>query len=181
MIRMSYTEIETPRLLLRRWRQSDLDLFAEMNADPEVMRYFPEPCSQERTKTLFDAIQREFADYGYGPFAAEEKTTGQFMGCIGFHRAEFAVDFCPCIEILWRLGKAFWNKGYATEGAKACLKHGFSRLGFDKLYSFTAVINLPSERVMQRIGMKLERHFEHPEVPEGHPLRPHVLYVATKN
>ena len=178
---MSYTEIETPRLLLRRWRESDLELFAEMNADPEVMRYFPEPYSQERTKTLFDAIQREFAEYGYGLYAVEEKATGQFMGHTGFHHAELDVDFCPCIEIGWRLHKAFWNKEYATEGAKACLRHGFNRLGFDKVYSFTAVVNLPSERVMQKIGMKLERHFEHPEVPEGHPLRPHVLYVATKN
>lgn len=150
-----------------------------MNADSEVMRYFPEPYSRERTKLFFDSIQREFADCDYGLYAAEEKATGLFMGYIGFHRAEFAVDFCPCIEIGWRLDKAFWNKGYATEGAKSCLEYGFSSLGFDKVYSFTATVNLPSERVMQKIGMTLERYFDHPGVPENHPLRPHVLYVAT--
>lgn len=176
---MSKIILETPHLLLRHWRESDLEPFVKMNADSEVMRYFPEPYSRERTKLFFDSIQREFADCDYGLYAAEEKATGLFMGYIGFHRAEFAMDFCPCIEIGWRLDKAFWNKGYATEGAKSCLEYGFSSLGFDKVYSFTATVNLPSERVMQKIGMTLERCFEHPGVPENHPLRPHVLYVTT--
>lgn len=170
--------LETPRLLLRRWLDSDLEPFSRLNADPDVMRYFPEPYSRERTKLLFVATQREFADYGYGLYATEEKASGRFVGYIGFHQAELAVDFCPCIEIGWRLDKAFWNKGYAAEGARACLEHGFSCLGFDKIYSFTAVLNLPSIRVMQKAGMNLARHFEHPGLPEGHPLRPHVLYAA---
>lgn len=147
-----------------------------MNSDPAVMRYFPDLYSRERTKEVFGNIQREFTDYGYGLYAAEEKVSGQFMGYIGFHQADFAVDFCPCVEIGWRLDKAFWNKGYATEGAQACLMHGFNNIGLTKIYSFTAVVNLPSERVMQKIGMHFERYFEHPGLPKGHSLRPHVLY-----
>ena len=176
---MSNVYIETPRLLLRGWRESDLEPFAEMNADPQVMYYFPQPYSQKKTRHFFATIQQEFSDYGYGLYAVEEKATGLFMGYIGFHRAEFDVEFCPCIEIGWRLNKVSWNKGYATEGASACLEYGFNNLGFDKVYSFTAVVNLPSERVMQKIGMSLERHFEHPGVPENHPLRSHVLYAIT--
>ena len=171
--------LETPRLLLRNWQESDLEFFTKMNANPEVMRYFPDPYSRERTKRLFEAIQLEFADFNYGLYATEEKATGLFMGYIGFHRARFAADFCPCVEIGWRLGSAFWNKGFATEGASACLEHGFNNLKFNKVYSFTATKNLPSERVMQKIGMTMDRYFDHPGVPENHPLRPHVLYAAT--
>lgn len=171
--------IETPRLLLRRWLESDLASFATISADPAVRRYFPEPYCQERITLFYEAIQREFEDCGYGLYAVEEKVTGRFIGYIGFHREELALDFCPCIEIAWRLDKTSWNKGYATEGAKACLEHGFILLGFDKVYSLTSVLNLPSERVMQKSGMSLGRYFEHPEYPVNHPLRPHVLYEVT--
>lgn len=171
--------IETPRLFLRQWRQSDQEPFAGMNSDPEVMHYFPEPYSRERSNHFFEAIQREFEEHGYGLYAAEEKASGLFMGYIGFHWAKMDLEFCPCIEIGWRINKNFWNKGFATEGAMACLDFGFNRLGFGRVFSFTAALNIPSERVMQKIGMRLERHFEHPGVPENHQLRPHVLYVAT--
>ncbi len=177
---MNRIEIETPRLRLRRWRESDLEPFADLNADPEVMRYFPAPYTREQTMLLFEAIQREFTDFGYGLYAAEEKDSERFMGYIGFHRADLAVDFCPGVEIGWRLAKAFWNKGYATEGAAACLERGFGGLGFDTVLSFTAAVNRPSERVMQKIGMSRVRCFEHPGLPEGHPLRPHVLYGVSK-
>lgn len=174
-------EIETPRLLLRRWEHADLGGFTAMNADPQVMRYFPQPYSEARTLQLYDAIQKEFAEYGYGLYAAQEKSSDAFMGFIGFHWARFDADFCPCIEIGWRLGREFWNRGYATEGAKACLAHGFSRLGFERVYSFTSVTNLPSQRVMQKIGMRPYTSFEHPEVAAGHPLRPHVCYAIDKD
>ena len=169
-------EIETQRLLLRHWREPDLDAFISMNADSDVMRYFPATLSAEETKLFYDNIEREFSEYGYGLYAAEEKDSGSFMGFIGFHWARFDMDFCPCIEIGWRLDKRFWGKGYATEGAKTCLEHGFNRLGFDKIVSFTAVENISSQRVMQKIGMKFERYFDHPRVPDGHPLKKHVFY-----
>ena len=174
-------DIKTPRLLLRRWRETDLGAFTKMNADPEVMRHFPEAYSEERTKQFYNIIQKEFSEYGYGLYAVEEKSNSSFIGFIGFHWARFAADFCPCIEIGWRLDKDYWNKGYATEGAKACLEYGFAHLGFDSVYSFTSNKNIPSQRVMQKIGMRLYQHFEHPEIAENHPLRPHVCYVIDKS
>lgn len=174
-------EIETPRLLLRRWRETDLNAFIRLNADPDVMRYFPEAYGEERTKQFYSMIQEEFLQCGYGLYAVEEKSSHCFIGFIGFHLARLATDFCPCVEIGWRLNKAYWNKGYATEGAKACLKHGFASLGFHKVYSFTAVKNIPSQRVMQKIGMRFYQHFEHPEIIEDHPLRPHVCYIIEKS
>lgn len=170
--------IETPRLRLRRWLETDLAPFIELNADPEVMRYFPETCPEERSLDLYQQAGREFEECGFGPYAAEEKNSGAFIGFIGFHRADFEADFCPCIEICWRLAKQFWNRGYATEGAKACLAYGFERLDFERVYSFTALLNGPSQRVMQKIGMNLDRYFNHPDVPRESPLYPHVCYLA---
>lgn len=174
-------EIETQRLLLRRWQKEDLDLFIQMNQDDEVMRYFPSKRTAAQTKEFYEKIIGEFSEYGYGLYAAEEKHSGEFIGFIGFHHAHMDVSFCPCLEIGWRLDKRYWGKGYATEGAKACLKHGFEKLDFDKIYSFTAILNKPSQRVMQKIRMKFEQYFEHPEIAESHPLRPHVCYSIDRN
>lgn len=174
------TIIETPRLRLRRWREADLEPLIRMNADPQVMRFFPEAYSEERTRQFYSAVQDEFSQFGYGLYAAEEKSGGRFMGFIGFHHANFEADFCPCVEIGWRLDKQFWNKGYATEGARACLEYGFGKLGLDEVYSFTAVINTQSRRVMQKLGMNFHQHFLHPGVAEGHVLRPHVCYAARR-
>ena len=170
--------IETSRLLLRHWLPTDTEPFTRMNADADVMRYYPEPYTKERTQALVASIQQELQQYGFGLYAAQEKESGQFMGYIGLHRATFAASFCPCVEIGWRLDKAFWNKGFATEGAKACLAHAFQHLGLHTVYSFTAMLNAPSQRVMQKIGMRFVQHFQHPELTEGHPLCPHVLYGA---
>lgn len=171
--------IETPRIILRAWQDNDLEAFVSMNADRDVMRFFPAPYSSERSKGLFTAMAQEFADCGYGLYAAQEKASGLLMGFIGFHRARLALDFCPCVEIGWRLNKVFWNKGYATEGARACLEHGFRHLGLSTVYSFTSAVNLPSQRVMQKAAMRWAGTFAHPDVEEGHILSPHVLYVAT--
>lgn len=169
-------DIETQRLLLRRWKETDLDQFVELNADPETMRYFPEPYQKERTKQFFDLIQEEFYKYGYGLYAVEEKSSGRFIGFIGFHWARFDTDFSPCIEIGWRLHKDYWNKGYATEGAKACLNHGFTNLNMSEVYSFTTKENIPSQNVMKKIGMRFYQFFEHPDIPDNHPQKTHVCY-----
>lgn len=174
-------DIETPRLLLRRWKAADFDKFVVMSADPQVMRYFPEPHQEEQTKRFYDLIQAEFSEYGYGLYAVEEKSSGRFIGFIGFHWARFDADFSPCIEIGWRLDKAHWHKGYATEGAKACLKHGFTNLGISKVYSFTTIENRPSQNVMKKIGMSFYRYFDNPDIPDNHPQKPHVCYVINKN
>jgi len=174
-------DIDTQRILLRRWIESDLDAFIRMNANPSVMRYFPAVLSADETRTFYDSIQQEFDEYGYGLYAAEEKSRGNFMGFIGFHWSVLDMDFCPCIEIGWRLEQCFWGKGYASEGAKACLKYGFEVLAFDYVASFTSTENIASQRVMQKIGMQFERFFEHPKIADGHPLKPHVFYRINKS
>lgn len=172
--------LETPRLILRRWTQADFAPFVQMNADPEVMRYFPNTLTAGETRDFYRRIQAEFADSGYGLCAAQEKAHGAFIGFIGFHQADFEASFTPCIEIGWRLDKRFWNRGFATEGAKACLVYGFESLGFDRVYSFTAEINRPSQRVMQKIGLAEYLHFNHPRVAAGSPLCAHVCYMANR-
>ena len=172
--------IETERLLLRPWKDSDLAPFTRMNRDPEVMRFFPATLEPAQTEALYRDLAQELSAYGYGPFAAEEKAGGNFIGFIGFHQARLAVSFCPCVEIGWRLDKAYWGKGYAAEGARACLAHGFSVFALNEVYSFTSLLNHPSQRVMQKLGMQKALHFDHPEIPAGHPLRPHICYRIQK-
>ena len=169
-------DIETERLLLRRWQENDLNPFICMNKDPEVMSYFLNTLSIEQTLAFHERIQKEFSEYGYGLYAAEEKSGGDFIGFIGFHHADFKADFCPCLEIGWRLDKKYWGNGYATEGAEACLKHGFLNLKLPEIYSFTSVENKASQRIMQKIGLNIKQYFDHPNIPVGHFLRPHVCY-----
>lgn len=171
--------IETPRLLLRRWESRDLDPFIALNGDPRVMRFFPKILSPAESEDFCRRIEEEFDRYGYGLFAAETKDDGRFAGFIGFHRATFDAYFTPCIEIGWRLRYDLWNRGLCSEGARACLGYGSGELGLKEIYSFTAVANLPSQRVMQKIGMHFAGHFNHPALPAGHPLSEHVLYKYT--
>lgn len=172
--------METPRLKLRDWMESDLESFRRLNADVEVMRYFPSVLSSEGTDVFYEAILSEFQECGYGFYAVEVKESNEFIGFIGFHRATFPADFTPCIEIGWRLKKEAWGKGYATEGARACLKYGFSDLGFQDVYSFTAEVNQPSQNVMIKIGMSFVKRFNHPRVMDQSPLKPHVLYQINR-
>lgn len=168
--------IETARLRLRDWKEADLAPFCRMNADQEVTRFLLKPLSAEETASFYRSIRTELHECGYGLYAAEERHTGDFIGFIGFRRVTFEADFTPCVEIAWRLQKAAWGQGYATEGAKAALHHGFEELGFQQVHSFTATVNQPSENVMVKIGMQRIGFFDHPKVEPGHPLRRHVLY-----
>lgn len=169
--------IETPRLILRDWQQEDLEPFRQLNSDKEVMRYFPKIYSEEETDAFYEAIKKEFQEYNYGLYAVEVKESKEFIGFIGFHRATFEADFTPCVEIGWRLKRDAWGKGYATEGARACLEYGFTNLNFKEVYSFTAKINEPSQNVMKKKGMHYVKDFNHPKVPHDCNLRRHVLYV----
>ncbi len=167
---------ETERLSFRDWKEQDLDVFRIMNKDIRVMKYFTKTLTDEETDKFYHVIQEEFNNYGYGLYAVETKNNREFIGFIGFHWANFNSDFTPCVEIGWRLKYGAWGNGYATEGAKACLKYGFDILGFNKVYSFTSKINLPSENVMKKIGLVKASEFEHPNINENNPLRPHLLY-----
>lgn len=172
--------IETSRLILRDWKDSDLEPFRRLNADEQVMKYFPKTLNEKETNELYEVITSEFLEVGFGFYAVESKDNNEFIGFIGFHRATFDADFTPCIEIGWRLKKEAWGHGYATEGAKACLEYGFSTLGFKEIYSFTADINAPSKNVMNKIGMSFIKMFDHPKVEMNSPLRQHVLYYIKK-
>ena len=168
--------IETPRLILRDWKEEDFVPFAEMNGNPSVMEFFLHPLSGEESRNLFDTVRNEFLQYGYGGYAIEQKSDGAFVGFTGFHNFMFDVDFAPGIEILWRLRQEYWGRGYATEAAKSCLAYAKENLPFSMVWAFTSLTNKRSQRVMQKIGMEFEKNFMHPAGPDGHLLKEHVLY-----
>lgn len=171
---------ETGRLSFRQWNDGDKNEFRLMNADPKVMEHFPAALNNEESDRLLERIRNSMAHDGFGLWAVEKKIDGELIGFIGFDRTTFKSSFTPCIEIGWRLKKAAWGQGFATEGATACLRYGFSVLGFNEVYSFTAVVNKRSERVMQRIGLIRIGKFDHPKVDDGSILKRHVLYKITK-
>ncbi len=170
--------LQTERLCLRRWREEDLAPFAVLNADPEVGRYLPGPLSQAESDALAARIRRHFDERGFGLWAVEVPGVAPFVGFVGLSVPTFEAHFTPCVEVGWRLARAHWGRGYATEAAGAALTFGFSDVGLDEVVSFTVPHNRPSRRVMQRLGMRRDpaEDFEHPSLPEGHPLRRHVLY-----
>lgn len=172
------SELRTERLLLRRWRESDRLPFRQMNADPRVMEFFPEPLTAEASDALFDRAREHFNTHGFGPFAVELVETNSFVGFIGLYIPAFDAPFMPAVEIGWRLAFECWGKGLATEGARAALRYGFETLRLEEIVSFTVPANLRSRRVMEKIGMTHDPadDFDHPSLPEGHPLRGHVLY-----
>jgi ribosomal-protein-alanine N-acetyltransferase len=170
--------LETPRLLLRRWKDSDRDTFAEMNADPRVMEFFPKVLTRAESDQFVDRMEEHFDNHGFGLYAAELKAGATFIGFIGLYVATFQAHFTPCVEIGWRLGVPFWNRGLATEGSREVIRYGFEDLRLDAIVSFTVPENLASRRVMEKLGMTRNPadDFDHPKLPEGHCLRRHVLY-----
>ena len=169
--------IDTERLNLRYWVESDITSLIEMNKDEEVMRYFPSIMSEDESIGFYDRIIKHFSENGYGLFVVEEKAIKKFLGYTGFMLAQFESTFTPCVEIGWRFNKESWGKGFATEAAKACLEYGFSKLNFIEVNSFTSVLNKKSEAVMQRIGMNKVGEFNHPKVSMDSQLRLHVNYI----
>lgn len=171
-------ELHTQRLCLRRWRSEDRPAFAAMNADPRVMEHFPAMLSREESDALIDRIEAHFAERGFGLWAVEVAGGAPFIGFVGLQAPRFTAHFTPCVEIGWRLAAEHWGRGYATEAARAALAFGFNEAGLDEIVSFTAIPNLSSQRVMQKIGMTHDPagDFDHPVLPEGHSLRRHVLY-----
>lgn len=172
--------IRTPRLLLRDWRDEDLAPFAALNADPEVMAFFPRPLDRAESDAAVARIRDHFARHGFGLWAVEAPGVADFIGFVGLAVPRFEAHFTPCVEIGWRLAREHWGRGYATEAARAVLAFGFQDLALDEIVSFTSAVNPRSRAVMERIGMTRAPgdDFDHPALPEGHPLRPHVLYRA---
>lgn len=174
--------LTTERLILRRWRETDCEPFAHLNADPRVMEFMPACLGRAESDQLVDRIDCHFAKHGFGLYVAELRAERSFAGFIGLSIPSFNAAFMPAVEIGWRLGYEHWGKGLATEGAHAVVRYGFETLGLDGLVSFTTPLNLRSLRVMEKLGLTHDpsEDFEHPNVEMGHWLRPHLLYRISR-
>ncbi len=169
-------EFDTLRLRMRQWQPSDRPPFAALSADQRVMAYFPGVLTRTESDAMADRCETLIARRGWGFWAAELKTTHEFIGVVGLHEPALELPFSPCVEIGWRLAHDHWHQGLAVEAACAALEIGFAVLGMHEIVSFTAVDNRRSRRVMERLGMHHAEDFEHPALPVGHALRRHCLY-----
>jgi RimJ/RimL family protein N-acetyltransferase len=169
-------ELSTQRLVLRQWRDSDLELFAELNADPEVMRHFPAPMAREESDSFAQMVSETIERQGWGLWAVGITGGPDYIGFVGLNTARFGAPFTPAVEVGWRLAREHWGHGYATEAARAAIAFGFDELNLDEIVSFTAPANERSRRVMERLGMTHDPRddFDHPRAPAR--LNPHVLY-----
>jgi RimJ/RimL family protein N-acetyltransferase len=170
------TELRTERLLLRQWRNDDREPYAELNGDPETMRYFPTTFTREESDAMVDWASGLIDERGWGLWAVEVTGVAPFVGFVGLNIPSFWPEV---VEIGWRLRREHWGNGYATEAAREALRFGFDELALGEIVAFTTVTNEPSRQVMERIGMTHDpsRDFDHPGVPNGHPLKRHVLYA----
>ncbi len=174
-------EFETGRLALRQWRDADRTPFAAMNADPRVMRYFPARLDRAQSDALLDDLKNHIDYNGFGIWAVDEKATGALIGAVGLQIPAPDLPVFPCVEIAWRLAAEHWGQGFATEAARGALRVGFDQLGLPEIVAFTSTGHLRSREVMKRLGMRdTGETFEHPRVPEGHPLRKHCLYFLSR-
>ena len=173
-------ELRTSRLLLRQFRESDLEPLVAMGQDPVVMKHFPKLMSREETEAMMVRMKDHWEKNGFGVFAVEVPGEHDFAGFVGFAQPRWEASFTPCVEILWRLIPQVHGKGYCTEAARACLELIFREKELKEIYSFAVPANITSWRVMEKIGMKREGEFEHPMVPEGSELRRHLIYRVEK-
>jgi RimJ/RimL family protein N-acetyltransferase len=174
--------IITERLRMRGWSDADLGEFARMNADPRVMEFMPARLTSEESDALAARICGHWTSHGFGLWAIEVRDGARFIGFVGLAVPRFDAKFTPCVEVGWRLAAGHWGRGYATEAARAALEFGFEQLRLPEIVSFTTVANARSRRVMDRIGMRHDRadDFDHPSIPPGHLLRPHVVYRLSR-
>lgn len=171
-------ELTTDRLLLRAWTDADREPFAALNADPEVMEHFPSVLTRAESDHMVDLIAEGLTRRGWGLWAVELREDGAFIGFVGLNEVPFEAEFTPAVEIGWRVARPYWGRGYATEAARAALDCAFGTIGLDRVVSFTALSNVRSRAVMERIGLARVGEFDHPRLPEGHQLRRHVLYAG---
>lgn len=168
------------RLGFRNWQDTDIEPMAAINADPEVMRYFPALQDQDQTKAFIGRMQDMYADKGFCYFAVDLLESSEFIGFIGLSIPKYDAHFTPCIDIGWRLAKRFWRKGYATEGARACLKYGFETLQLNEIVATCPAINTPSENVMIKAGMTFSGLFLHPLLGNAPHLQQCKLYKISR-
>ena len=162
--------LRTERLVLRGFRDADRDPFAALNDDPVVMEHFVAPLTREQSDAFVDRILARWEMQGYGLWAVE--VGGAFAGYVGLARSDFDASFTPAVEVGWRLARPFWGRGIATEGARAALAYGFGEVGLDEIDSWTALTNVRSWRVMERLGMRPRRRVRAPARARGTPRPP---------
>ena len=174
----AFTALSSERICLRRWRDGDQKVFAAMNSDARVMEFFRNRLSRAESDAMVDGIEQHFSKHGFGLWALEVPGVAPFIGFVGLSFARFDAPFTPCVEVGWRLAFEHWGHGYATEAARLALGYGFDTLALPEIVSFTSATNHRSRAVMERLGMRHDAadDFDYPAMPEGHPLRPHVLY-----
>ncbi|MGN9810123.1 GNAT family N-acetyltransferase [Micromonospora sp. BQ11] len=170
------TEIHTERLVLRHWREPDLAPWADLNADPEVLRFLGPPLAPERSTTAARRWQEVLDRRGYGFWAVEVRDTGEFVGVTGLDRMDEGMPFSG-VEVGWRLARSAWGHGYAAEAARAALAYGFDSVGLPEILAVVAVPNLRSRALAHRLGMTTDpaEDFDHPRVADER-LRRHVIY-----
>ena len=175
--------METERLILRQWRDTDIPPFARLNADLAVMRFFPALLSADESAAIAQRMRGIISEKGWGFWAVELKSCHEFIGFVGLHEqpVESGIPHAPLVEIGWRIAAQHWGRGYAPEAGKVALDYAFAVLFLDEVYAFTAVPNEPSKRVMQKIGMQdTGQQFNHPKLPPGHDLERHCLYRISR-
>jgi len=174
-------EFNTDRLRLRQWCLADRELFSKLNSDPRVMEFFPKTLERHESDAFADRIEQTIAKQGWGLWAVEIVSSGEFIGYVGMSTPTEQLPCSPCVEIGWRLAFSAWGKGYATEAAREVLRVGFEKLNLAEIVSFTTLHNLKSRAVMERIGMRdSNENFDHPSVSADSPLLSHCLYRLPK-
>ncbi len=171
---------ETERLIIRHYKEEDFRAFAEMNADAEVMRNFPNTLNEDESRAMFERLNIRIDETGKCFWAAELKENNEYIGFIGLSEPNYEADFMPCTEIGWRLRSKYWGKGYATEGAKACLQVGWDQFDLEEILCIAVTANLASIRVMKKLGMTYVKNFIHPSLKQWPEMEECVLYRIRK-
>jgi RimJ/RimL family protein N-acetyltransferase len=173
-------QLETGRLTLRPWLERDRAPFAAMNADPDVMAFFASPMTPEQSDEAIDRYTAAGAREGFSFLAVKHRLSGDFVGIVGLQTMRDVVPHLPqpVVEIGWRLRRIYQGQGLATEAAQAVLHFAFQQLRLPSVVAVTAIGNIASRRVMQKLGMtyRPDLDFDHPRVPAGHPHQRHALY-----
>ena len=173
--------LKSERLGFRNWTETDLTEFAKINADLEVMEYFPKPLTEKETAEFIDRLKKHYTKNGFNYFATEILDSGELIGFIGLAFQDYKTDFTPAVDIGWRLKKSAWGKGFATEGAKKCLEFAFNELNLEKIISTCTEKNSKSENVMKKIGMVKIGEFNHPKLKEYPEYEKCICYGINKN
>lgn len=170
--------LTTDRLILRPWRDRDLDPYVALCTNPTVMRYFPWAMGREESEASMARYRAHFAEHGWGPWVVEVPGESDFAGVVGLSTVRSETHFTPAVEVAWRLFPAFQGRGYATEAARGCVAFGFTRAGLNEIVAMCTPDNLASRRVMEKLGMTHDPadDFDHPAVEADHPMRRIVLY-----